>query len=231
MGFGKSLKKIGKGLTGGAILGGVGSLAKNLFSTPKAPGAMDAGPDQAALDAYGSDAQNRLQQLADQQRGQINEFGNQFQSNASDYRNKLAASLAQTGQQTFQQANPYILEDLHSRGLASSPTTVAQEQSRALQDIALKNQGILSDFDTSAFNQLNDIKGAGLNTFLGGNQDALDQALETRRAGLQRSFDVADQNRQQSYANYLAKRQSRDQLIQSLIGGGFNIASAGMGKR
>jgi hypothetical protein len=223
----KAIKKVAPVVTGGLV---GGQLFKGLGGPgPQAPAPSDPLGDVAAFNQFGTDSQKQLQEQAAKQQQQILDFANQYQTNAGNYRGQLAKSLADTAHQTFQQENPYILEDLNSRGLATSPTAVGAEQDRALKDIALQNQNVLSGFDTNTFNQLNDIRGSGLNTLLGGNQDALNAALQAKQAGLQRSFDVADQNRQQAFSNYLAKRQSRNQLTNSLIGAGGSILGGFLG--
>jgi len=224
MGFSlkKAFKKISKPLatiaTGGLnLLGGA-------LKQPGMP-SLGGGNDVGALNGLALQEEQRRQKLAAEQRQQIEEFGTQYSTDAASYRQRLADSLAQTGQDTFERANPYILEDLNTRGFASSPTEVARAQATALGDITRENQGILTDFDTNTFNSLADIKAGGLNQFLGGNQDALDAALELRRAGITRSFDNADRSRDEAMSKYLAKRQSRDQLI----GGLFNLGGSILG--
>ncbi len=186
--------------------------------------------DEAQLALRGIDEKKLLEAQASKQRDQINDFSKEFETSASNYRNTLAGRLAETGKQTFEQSNPYILEDLNARGFASSPSEVANAQARALADISLKNQGILTAFDTDAFNNLNDLKRSGLETYLGGNQDALSSILESRRSGLERSFNIFDQERQKALAEELAKQQQRASLTNALISAGGTIAGAYAGK-
>ena len=56
----------------------------------------------------------------------------------------------------------------------------------------MANQRQLMNFDTQSFNDINDIRGTGLSALLGGDQSALDSALELRKAGVQRRFDEQD---------------------------------------
>lgn len=186
--------------------------------------------DEAQLALRGINEKKQLEDQAEKQRQQILDFGKEFETSSGNYRNTLAQRLAETGKQTFEQANPYILEDLNARGFSSSPSEVANAQSRALSDIALKNQGILTAFDTDAYNNLQGIKESGLETYLGGNQDALSAILESRRAGLERSFNLFDQERQKALAEELAKQQARSSLTNALISAGANILSSGSGK-
>lgn len=213
----------------GGALGGAGGaltgfgLSKLTGKSPNAPTAPDGSIDFGYLNALALEEEKRRQELGKKQRGQILDFSKEFETSAGDYRNRLAQRLAETGQKTFEQANPFILEDLNARGFATSPSETANAQSRALQEIALKNQDTLTGFDTNIFNELNDIKGTGLSALLGGDQSALDSALELRRAGIQRKFDIADQNQQDAMAQYLAKRQSRDNIIGGLFGLGGSV--------
>lgn len=232
MGLGKKLKKIVKKVAPAAInpiwaATGLGKGVTGLLKSPKAPSPGDPGGDMGLFNQYASEEELRRQQLADQQKQQILDFGVDYENKAKDYRTKLAQSLAQTGQETFQRANPFILEDLNSRGLASSATTVGSAQADALKDIALQNQQALQGFDTDTYNALQDIRGSALSQHLGGNQDALDAALEMRRGGLERRFNVADQNRQMDMSKYIAKRQSRDNIIGGLIGLGGSFLGGG----
>lgn len=228
MGLRKALKKVGK--VAATISTGGLNLVGGALKSPKAPDAQDPTGDINALNVYGAEEEARRQALGREQQQQILQFGNEFQNRAKDFRSQLAQRLADTGQETFKMSNPYILEDLNSRGLASSPSEVANQQAQALKEIALANQSQLTGFDQDIFNQYNDLQGTGLSALLGGNQQALDAVLEARRAGLQRSFDVADQNRSESMAKYLAKRQSRDALIGSLLGGASKVGAAYAGK-
>lgn len=186
--------------------------------------------DQSAAAAGDLEAMARVeeykrQQLGRQQQEQILGFAGEQEQRAKDYRTQLASSLASSGQEFFKQANPGILEDLNARGLFTSQTARDQEQGRLLKDIELNNQQQLMNFDTSSFNEINDIRGTALSALLGGDQSALDSALELRKAGIQRKFDEADAARQQSFAEMLARRQSRDQLIGSILGLGGSLGA------
>lgn len=189
--------------------------------------------DQAKLDR---DEFNRLakkektkrEALGQQQQQQILGFATEQEGRAGDFRKGLAESLASQGRDTFNLMNPSILEDLNSRGLFTSQTARDQSQNQALKEIELAKQGQLSAFDQDTFNNISDIRGTALSALLGGNQSALDSALELRRAGFQRKFDLADQQTQMSFANMLARRQSRDQMVQGLLGFGGNIIGGGL---
>ena len=182
-----------------------------------------AAADQAAAAAGDLEAMARIeerkrQDLGLKQRGQINTFADEQQGRATDFRRGLAESLTKRGQDTFNLMNPSILEDLNSRGLFTSQTARDKSQADALKEIEIENQRQLLNFDTQSFNDISDIRGTGLSALLGGDQSALDAALELRKAGIQRKFDEADAAREQSFAEMLARRQSRDQMIQGLLG-------------
>lgn len=175
---------------------GVGSAINRLLPNPQAP---QNDPNQGAND----DAliRQRYNQMADE-----------YSSGATSLRAKLAQNLAQTGQETFQQANPFILEDLNARGLSTSPTAVGAEQARALAELTTQNNRALSDFDTDVF----------------GNVQSLRQTGSAQ--GVQRTFDLADASREEAMAKYLAKKQSRTALISALIGAAGTSGGAALGR-
>jgi len=246
MGFGlkRTLKKIAKPIKkviGGpitlknpAILGSalgpmgttIGATANHLGNAMAidSPEIDDGSGSLGEFDTLAAEEERRRQELAQKQRDQIYGFADEYGTSAAERRSALATSLADLAQRTFEQANPFILEDLNSRGLFTSPSAVAGEQTNALKDLSIQSDERLNAFDTDVFNEISDIKGTGLSTLLGGDQDALDAALDLRRQKLGRQFDVQDQAADRAFAEYLAKRQSRDNLINSLIGGGSSIA-------
>lgn len=225
----------------GAALGaGLTDTNANFASkTAEAEREQQSAADEAAAAAGDLEAMARLEEgkrqaLGKQQQQQILGFADEQEKRGSDYRTKLAASLASTGRGVFERENPNILEDLNARGLFTSQTARDQEQGRLLKDIALNEQQQLSSFDTDQFNDISDIRGTGLSALLSGDQSALDSALELRKAGIQRRFDEADARKEQSYAEMLAKRQSRDNLIGGILGlggslGGGLLARKGLG--
>lgn len=221
------------GLTGAALGAGLHDANANVASkNAELERQMAASSRGGNIDfnALAAEEEAKRQALGQQQQGQILDFANQQEGRVADYRKQLASHLADTAQQTFSQANPSILEDLNSRGLFTSQTARDQEQGRFLQQLATQQQQQLGDFDTAQFNNLNDIRSTGLSALLGGNQSALDAALELRKAGIQRQFDVADQNRQMAFSNMLANKQSRDQLIGSILGLGGQLGAGFLGR-
>lgn len=225
-------------LTGGTGIGFGGPIRmtkdilgtqKNLWKKTFESGGVDPQDPYAGmseLEKLAAIEEQKRQALGQQQQKQINDFATQMEGTIGEYRKKLASNLANTSQQTFNQAVPGLLEDLNARGLFTSQTARDQETNRALQELATQQNQILTDYDTSQFGNIQDLRSTALSALLGGDQSALDSALALRKAGIQRSFDVTDQNAQNALAQSLAKRQSRDQLISSLIGGGSQI---GMG--
>ncbi len=131
-----------------------------------------------------------------------------YSTEAQPFREQLVNSLTNSGAELFKKTNPYILQDLNSRGLFTSESAVNKSQSDALSEIAAENRNTLNDFDTDIFNNTQQLKTTGVTS------------------GLQRTFDVADRASQERLAKYLAKKQSRDQLINSLIGFGANVGSS-----
>jgi hypothetical protein len=178
---------------GGAAMGGVGS-ALGAAAGPEVVKALTPAPYPGLEDGNGQADYDRI-------RAEYGALADRYTSDATSYRDKLASSLANTGQETFKMANPYILQDLNARGLFTSPTAVSEGQSQALKEIALDNNRSLQDFDTDVFNNIQNIRSTGVGS------------------SLQRLFDVQDNDREERLARYLARRQSRDSLVNALIGG------------
>lgn len=88
----------------------------------------------------------------------INMSADEYAKQAAAYRKALQDRLLAQGQEQFKQANPFILEDLNSRGFATSPSETANTQARYLADIALKNDQTLGAFDTNAFNEESNLR-------------------------------------------------------------------------
>lgn len=217
---------------GGVYMMGVNDIMENNKNKEAEYNQQKAREADAELAAQGDFAamareeERKRQELGKKQQEQILGFAGETEARGADFRKKLAESLASTGRGVFERENPGILEDLNSRGLFTSQTARDQEQGRLLKDIALQEQESLRGFDTNLFNEVQDIRGTGLSALLGGDQSALDAALSLRKAGIQRKFDEADASREQSFAEMLAKRQSRDQLLSSLLG----VGSLAMGE-
>jgi len=162
-------------------------------------------------------AQDEFTRLGQEEERRYNEFATEYAGKAKSFRDQLASTLAKQNLESFKLANPYILQDLNARGLFTSPTGVDQAQTEALKELELDRQSKLTAFDTNAFGQEVDYRG-----------NALSSALEMQRAKLQRTFDVADQESARRTAEYLAKKQARNQLIAALISGGSNVASGAL---
>lgn len=147
-------------------------------------------------------------------------FANDLRTQLAERRKKLSEALTNQGKQLFDVANPGILEDLNSRGLLTSPTAVSQQQTQALKEIELANQGELNQFDNSA-------TAAGLSA----DQDALDSALDLRRGSLEQRIQDSQSAREEALARDLAKQQGRNSLYGSLIGVGGQLGSAYLGAK
>ena len=142
----------------------------------------------------------------------INMSADEYAKQAAAYRRALQQRLLEQGQEQFSQANPFILEDLNSRGFATSPSETANTQSRYLADIALKNNQSLSAFDTDAFNQESNLR-----------QQAAMTPLELERMGIERDYALSDQARQEALSRELANQQSKDSMTSGLLGLGGNV--------
>lgn len=226
-----------------------------------------------ADDALGREAQAEQvlrEAQAAQQREQIGQFATEFETSAEARRKALADRLAQqTGeletageaelgrygqdlatsrQKTFEQANPFILEDLNRRGLLTSETAVGQAQAQKLADLQAQDEAklaqarlglfqdtqgfregganLLNEFDTGVFSEGQNIRGGGLEAYLGGNQAALDEALGLRRSKIERDFGLADTAAERAFASSQAKKNRQNQLLGAGISAGGNIGSA-----
>lgn len=166
--------------------------------------------------------------LGQTQQQQILDFAKQQELSAADNRTKLAQSLSDQGQQTFSLANPSILEDLNARGLFTSQTARDQSQAQALKEIALANQGTLTNYDLNTQNQINDLKSSGLSAMLGGEQSAIDTALGLRQSAISQQFQNSQAQAQNALAQWLAQQQSRTQLTSSLLGLGGTLGAGAL---
>jgi hypothetical protein len=216
-----------------------------------------------------ADAERILREAqATKQREQIGQFATEFETSAEARRKALADRLAaQTGeletagqaelgrygqdlatsrQKTFQQANPYILEDLNRRGLLTSETATADAQARKLAELEAADEAnlgqarlglfedtqgfresganLLNQFDTGVFEEGQNIRGSGLESYLGGNQAALEEALGLRRSKIERDFGLADAASERAFSSSLAKKQRSNDLLSAGIGAVGTIA-------
>lgn len=175
--------------------------------------------------AQGRSEQRQMEDLAKKQQEDINRFADDFSGRAKTFRQQLAEALAKNNQQAFELQNPYILEDLNARGLFRSPTAVSQAQTEALKELEIGRQNSLLSFDTSAFDQEQDLRGGGLSHLIGGQQSALETALNARRTGLEMAHNQVLASQEQALAESLAKKKRRNDLYNSLISAGGNVAS------
>lgn len=183
--------------------------------------------------------QQRLQSLRTGLQSQYDKNLENYRGLTSSRRSSLASSLADQSRKAFQMQNPFILEDLNSRGLASSPTTVAQAQAQALKELELQNQDELNRFDAEArgyqdalekqrLQDLNELQTLESQGAFGLEQDAVNQALDVRRSELERSIQEADAAREEAMAKDLARQQRKQSLTESLLGAGTNLLGIGL---
>lgn len=225
MGFGSSLKRIATGVSTGGL-----SEVANAFGGGGGVNVPMGDPygDRLQFNNLGDNELAKRTQLGKDSRGKINTYADDQANRAAAYRASLAKSLSDTSANVFKNMNPGILEDLNSRGLFTSQTARDQEQGRLLSDLATKENQQLTDFDTQNYGDQNDLRSQGLNAELSGDQSGLDAQLGLQKAGLTRQFNVQDTNAENSFAADLAKRKSKDQLLQSLLGVGGQLAGAGI---
>jgi hypothetical protein len=119
-------------------------------------------------------------------------------------------------------------QNLYQQGLG----TILGGQQDALNQVLSGQQFALDTQlggDQSALDAYLASLDTGVQNQFAGSSSALEAALNSNRAGLQRTFDLADAAREESRANYLANKSSRNQLVDSLIGAGSQIAPAVLG--
>lgn len=202
------------------------------------------GVDEFKLAAEGITQRKEIEDLSDTQRDQIDAFAKQFGIRGKDLaeilagreetaRGRFSENLDELGAGVFDFTQAGRFEGLNRGGLFTSESAVANAQVQALKQIELSKLGELGQFDveslrrTQGFDQglfgaEQDIRLGGLNTFIGGNQAALDTELGFQTAGLQRGFDVADANR----VSASSSRNRRSGIINALIGGVTSIGLA-----
>lgn len=188
--------------------------------------------DAEIIQSYqGNIEKRKIEELAKEQQGKINEFADEFSGKAKTFRQQLAESLAKNNREAFELQNPYILEDLNSRGLFRSETAVNQAQAEALKELEIGRENSLLQFDTGAFGQEQDLRGGGLSHLIGGEMEGLTTALDARRSGLEMSYNQSMAAQEQALAESLARRKRRSDLTNSLIGAGGSIIGGFMGRR
>ena len=235
---------------GGApgILGNPGTPSFTNNGTPGTPTPMGSGPGNPGIPTFTNNGtpgtptlpanfgfndlagyeEARRNQFGNQAQSTINSYGADFEKRAADRRAALTSSLAELGQKQFSMANPFILEDLNSRGFSTSPTAMAQAQGDKLKEIALANQQQLLGLEGQDFNTAEDLRQTGLAASIQAQQDALDSGLDLRRGGLEASRADALAAQEQGLANSLADKQRRGNITNSLIGAGGSLLGGAM---
>lgn len=198
--------------------------------TPKQPQMAQAPtftlPENYGFNELANYEGTQLKNFGQTAKNSIADLANTYSSDAAKRREALATSLTDSAQKTFELQNPKILEDLNSRGLATSPSAVNQAQTDALKEISLANAEKLNAFDTDVFNQIQALKGSGTSADLQAQQDALDAALNLRQGKLTQDQQNAQANQEQELAKNLADKANRNQLTSSLIGLGGTLGGS-----
>ena len=153
--------------------------------------------------------------LANYEEAKRKAFGQSAYGQIMGARNNLAKSLTDYNIGLFRQYQPELLEDLNSRGLATSPSELANSTTRAMTELALASQPELMNIEMGA-----------TSADLQAQQDAIDSALDLRRGKLESDENAKMAAQEEALARDLAKQQSRNSLYQSLIGAGGNLGSA-----
>lgn len=191
--------------------------------------------------AAGQTFKDRISQLRTGTEGTYDTALQGYRDQTAQRRSALATSLSDNAAQTFKMSDPYILEDLNTKGLFSSPTAVANARAQALKELEVANQAKLLDFDRQSYSYEDDLAKerlaaltgldqSGLSAQLQAEQDALDSGLDLRRGKLEGDLNNATASREEALARDLAKKANRNNLTNSLISGGASILGAGLGK-
>lgn len=160
---------------------------------------------------------------------QISEFARKFRGEAETRRTSLAESMAELNRKEFAKGQPEILEFLHGRGFATSPSTTSKAFAESLEDLESERQKSLLGFDVDVFGQEQALEAKGLEALLGGQQSAVDAATEFDVSGLEKASAREILDRQLAFAGTQGRRNRRNQLLSSLIGFGGQVGSAGLG--
>lgn len=224
----------------------------NIIETTSPEGALAAGENtliknNAGVNAdlikkfgedYTKDANDFRTRLAERMASKEDELKGLYEGELGKYQNELATSR----QKTFEQANPFILEDLNRRGLFNSETAVNQEQANALAKLQAADEAklgearlgmfndlqgyrqqqndALTSFDNYAFGENADIDAESLNTLTEGNTDALNAALNLRRGKLENSYNLAMSAADRQTARDLAKDARKGSMGRIIASGG-----------
>lgn len=214
---------------------------RRAFSPPSLPANYGfnelAGYEESRRREQGDQFKNQIGQLRTGIQGQYDSALKNYQDTGARRRAELSSSLMDNATKTFQGQNPFILEDLNSRGLSSSPTTVASAQAEKLREIEMANQSRLLDFDqeqrqfedtlgAQRLQSLNELDAAGTSAGIQSEQDALDAGLDLRRGELERQVGESQASREEAMARDLAKQQRKQGITESLIGLGGNLGSS-----
>lgn len=186
---------------------------------------------------FGQSLQDRIEGLRTNIGSAYDTALKNYQDTTAARRSSLATSLADTARKTFEQNNPYILEDLNRRGLFTSPSEVGRSQAQALKELELENQKTLMNFDETSrahedalaqqrLADLNQLQEAAVSGASQADLDALNASLDLRRSQLEAELQNTQSNKEEQLARDLARQQSRNSLINSLIGVGGSIGGA-----
>lgn len=220
-------------------------LGQGPFSLPQGYGFDDlANYEEARRQNLGVNAKDKIAKLRADIQGTYDQSLGKYRDTSSTRRASLSSSLGETAKKQFEMQNPYLLQDLNSRGLASSPTEVARAQGEIQKQLALESEGRLGEFDKSTRDyedsltanrmaDLNQLDMTGTSAELQANQDALDSALDLRRGSLESSLAERNSAEERALAESLAAENRKAGLTNSLIGAGGGLLGgllAGGGK-
>lgn len=163
--------------------------------------------------------------------GKIGEFTEGFRGRAKTRLDELSETLLGIGQKQFERANPFLLQDLQSRGLATSPTAVRTTQEGALGDIALRNQDILRQEEGDIFRTGEGLLTSGLEASLAGEQTGVESVLDLLRSKLSQRLGFNETLRQQDFERGLSRSNQRASRQNALIGGVGSVLGGFLGNK
>lgn len=208
----------------------------------------DSGVSEFKLAQRGLKEKEKIEDLSAKQRTQVEEFAETFGLKGRELgeilagkeetaRGRLADILTEQGTSLFESTRAGRLENLQTGGFGTSESAIARAEAEAIGGLESQRLGRLAGFDveslrrgqqfeTGLFAAEEDILGGGFESFIGGNQEALDRELGLKLAGLERGFSESDAARFQSFQSNQNNRNRRQGTLNALLSGGFNIASS-----
>ncbi len=186
--------------------------------------------------------QARIENFATEFEAATQGFGEKFRTNIEGGLGRLQSGLAGSRQATFEQANPFILEDLNRRGLLSSGTATADAQARALAGLQAGDEGTIAQarlaaeqglqrFQTGSFEQGQGLRSDALEALIGGEQAGLDRFFDASTARINKRFEDSQAAEDRNFQRSLARGSRGSGLAGAGIGAVGSVLGSFVGKK